>query len=280
MPVGFRVPGLYRRRQPRGLAIVTAIALLAMVTLCMVVLAAAFEHEIARTRQTHRRLQLELLTSAGALAVRQRVDAWATMSRHHPATNLPQPGVYSWQLALPKAVQHHGGMVRLRIVAGKSATMVATVSATYANLHTRQTITFVRKHGHWHVKAIALGGHRHWLAGPIVGRISGSAIIDASGAGWYKCPLTAVIHVHVVLKPMRGMKGLSGVLVLKSLRGHQSVTAIVLPHIPSAGVNRWFARSISGILSTKYRVFLLLERHGKLVGRTRGFTTRVWAIVF
>ena len=267
-------------RQPRGFAIITAITLLAMVMLCMVVLAAAFEHEVARTRQTHRRLQLELLASAGALAVEQRVDALATMSRHHPSANLPQPGVYSWQLALPAAVRHRGGMVRLRIVAGESGKSVARVSATYAGLHARQTITFADKSGHWRIQSIALGGHRHWLAGPIIGRISGPATTVVSGAGCEKCPLSGVIHVHCVLKPVRGMKGLHGVLVFKSLRGHQCVTGIVLRHVPSTGVNRWFTWSIPAAadLSGRYRVFLELERHGECVGRTRSFTTRIFGI--
>lgn len=132
--------------QQRGFAIVTAITLLAIVTLCVVVLTAAFEHEIARTQQAHHRLQLQLLVSAGVIAVRQRMDETVAPAR--------------WQLALPVAVKNHGGLVDLRIVAGKSGRVVAAIFAAYAGLHTRQTVSFARTSGHWHVLSISLRENR------------------------------------------------------------------------------------------------------------------------
>ena len=145
--------------QHRGFAIVTAITLLAMVTLCMVVLTVAFEHEIARTRQTQHRLQLQLLASAGAVAVQQRLDATGTSAR--------------WQLALPEAVTHHGGLVELRLAVKNAGHAVATIFATYAGLDAGQTITYVGQGGHWQIQSLTPRGDLHHPGGAVVGEDRG-----------------------------------------------------------------------------------------------------------
>ena len=128
----------------RGVAIVTAITLLALCGVCLAVLAVAFEHEIACTRQVYHRLQLQLLLTAGTVAIQQRVEAMK------PSPTAVQP--MQWQLALPLALKRKGASVRCACQPMKPPGhdhIRAVVVAAFDGLHARQAMMLVRHHGHW-----------------------------------------------------------------------------------------------------------------------------------
>ncbi len=132
-------------QNPRGFAILTVVAMIALAAACFVVLGEVFSYQLKLTDHTIARLQLGLLLHAGESCAINELAAGKISSDPRA-------------VALPEALIKNSG--RLIISARRPADkkIFFTVQATFADLHSRRVLEFQRNVGHWRLTRVAIPG--------------------------------------------------------------------------------------------------------------------------
>jgi hypothetical protein len=126
------------RQRRRGLATVTAIALLGLVAVAMLAVSAAVVGDARRTRYEAADAQVRQLLLAAAADAAERAAAW-------PADVADD----SWQLALPATLAQSGGASVKLSLAHAGETLEVRVDAHYLTHRGGQTLRFRRSAERW-----------------------------------------------------------------------------------------------------------------------------------
>ncbi len=133
------------RRRPRGFAIITVVAMMALAVACFVVVGEVFSYQLKLTNHTIARLQMDLLLNAGeACAINELADGKA----------LAGP----WTVPLPEALLKKGGRLVLTERRKGGNIILFTVQATFAGLHSRRALAFQQIAGHWRLTEVTIPG--------------------------------------------------------------------------------------------------------------------------
>ena len=129
----------------RGFAIITVVAMIALVAACFVVLAEVFSYQLKLTNHTIARLQMDLMLNAGEkCAINELADGKA----------LAGP----WAVPLPEALLKKGGRLVLTERRQGGNIIFFTVKATFVGLHSRRTLAFQQIAGHWRLTEVTIPG--------------------------------------------------------------------------------------------------------------------------
>ena len=140
---------LRRPRQRRGLAMLTAIALIALVGVAMAAAGAVFRLDLRRTAASVQDAQLRQLLVAGERAAREALPAagagaGAVTESDHP-------------VALPPALAARGASLTVRFEPGqKDADATATVEAALEGRVASQTLHYERGPAGWRLASAAV----------------------------------------------------------------------------------------------------------------------------
>jgi hypothetical protein len=132
-------------QRPRGFAIITVVAMIALVAACFVVLAEVFSYQLKLTNSTIARLQVDLLLNAGTKCI------MADLAQG----NVP---VKPWTVALPRALAMKGGQLSVAPRRKGVKKIFCTVSAKFADLHAQRALEFQQFAGHWRLIAVTIPG--------------------------------------------------------------------------------------------------------------------------
>jgi len=143
MMIGFNRNASHRypRNRRRGfVATVTAVTLMALVTISLTAVVAATVADTRRTRQMEIDAQFRQLFRAGAADAAAHAESWG---------DAPPP--QSWALALPDALTEQGFHVQLAIVLTQPGATEVLVNADGPAARRAQTLRFVRSAGEWKI---------------------------------------------------------------------------------------------------------------------------------
>ena len=133
------------RRRPRGFAIITVVAMMALAVACFVVVGEVFSYQLKLTNHTIARLQMDLLLNAGeACAINELAYGKA----------LAGP----WTVPLPEALLKKGGRLVLTERRQGENIILFTVQATFAGLHSQRVLEFQHTSHHWRLTRVAIPG--------------------------------------------------------------------------------------------------------------------------
>ncbi len=122
---------------------VTAWFLLAIIAILLLVMSAAFLHQVQNARGLQRRLQLQPLLTAGALDVLVHSRRWgAAVSAAH------------WTVPLPSVLTAAGGAVRIAVAPVGTSQLRATVQVAFEHAQARQVVTLHWYAPRWQVTAL------------------------------------------------------------------------------------------------------------------------------
>ena len=134
-----------RSRQRRGFAMLTAIALIALVGVAMAAAAAVFRLDLRRTAAAVRDAQLRQLLVAGERAARETLPAGGAVTQSNQS------------VALPPAVAARGASLAVRFDPGqKDGDATATVEAALEGRAATQTLHYERGPAGWRLASAAL----------------------------------------------------------------------------------------------------------------------------
>ena len=137
--------GIMRRQRPRGFAIITVVAMIALAAACFLVLGEVFSYQLKLTNHTIARLQMDLLLNAGeTCAIDELADGKV----------LP----VLWNVPLPEALVKKGGRLVLAERRQGENIIFLTVKATFANLHSSRVLEFQQDAKHWRLTRVAIPG--------------------------------------------------------------------------------------------------------------------------
>ena len=132
-------------QRPRGFAIITVVAMIALVAACFVVLAEVFSYQLKLTNTTIARLQVDLMLNAGTKCV------MADLAHG----NLP---VKPWAVTLPRELARKGGQLSVAPSRKGVKKMFCTVTAKFAGLHAQRALAFQQIAGHWRLIDVTIPG--------------------------------------------------------------------------------------------------------------------------
>lgn len=133
---------LQRRAVPPsrpGVAIITAVFMMAIVGMCLAVMARSYIEQARLTAQTITHRQLSLLMDAGVQIVKMEVVEKQT----------PPPLQI---IALPPELKQQHGRLTIRRVAAESAVMVYQVRSRYAGLQRHVLLAYDRNTRRWEIR--------------------------------------------------------------------------------------------------------------------------------
>ena len=137
--------GIMPRQGPRGFAIITVVAMMALAVACFVVVGEVFSYQLKLTNHTIARLQMDLLLNAGeTYAINELADG----------KGLAGP----WTVPLPKALLKKGGRLVLTERRQGENIIFFTVQATFVGLHSRRVLAFQQIAGHWRLTEVTIPG--------------------------------------------------------------------------------------------------------------------------
>ena len=136
---------IMRCQRPRGFAIITVVAMIALAAACFVVLGEVFSYQLKLTDHTIARLQMDLLLHAGeSCAINELADGKV----------LSDP----WEVPLPAALVKNGGRLTISEHRQGENKIFFTVKATFADLHSRRVLEFQHDARHWRLTRVAIPG--------------------------------------------------------------------------------------------------------------------------
>ena len=128
-----------------GFAIITMVAMIALVAACLVVLAEVFSYQIKLTNTTIARLQVDLLLNAGAHCAIADLDAG----------NVPAKPL---KIGLPVALGKRGGQLSISALRHGESKIIFTLRAAFANMRSQRLLTFQRSATHWRLTTVTIPG--------------------------------------------------------------------------------------------------------------------------
>ncbi len=133
------------RPRPRGFAIITVVAMMALAVACFVVVGEVFSYQLKLTNHTIARLQMDLLLNAGeTCAIDELADAKGLLD--------------PWTVPLPKALVKTGGRLMLTERRKGENLIFFTVQATFAGLHSQRVLEFQHTSHRWRLTRVAIPG--------------------------------------------------------------------------------------------------------------------------
>ncbi len=131
--------------RPRGFAIITVVAMMALAVACFVVVGEVFSYQLKLTNHTIARLQMELLLNAGeTCAIDELADGKGLSD--------------SWKVSLPEALIKKGARLMLAERRQGENIIFFTVKATITNLHSSRVLEFQQDAKHWRLTRVAIPG--------------------------------------------------------------------------------------------------------------------------
>ncbi len=126
-----------------GFAIITVVAMIALVAACLVVLAEVFSYQLQLTTTTIDRLQVDLLLNAGTTcALADLIDG-----------KVPSK---PWSVALPTALAKKADNLIITPHREGAGTVFMTVYATVSHLKSQRVLIFKRYAGHWRLVKVRI----------------------------------------------------------------------------------------------------------------------------
>jgi len=135
-----------RNSRIRGMAMVVAIIMLALLGIALAAMSRSFAHHAKRTRDGSRDAQLRQMLLAGA-------DSLAEKSRDWPADVAEQ----NWSVQLPKPLANSGASLSVTLKQPAQSAIAATVIARLDDSTARQTLTLRRTGSKWRIADARLG---------------------------------------------------------------------------------------------------------------------------
>ena len=136
------------RHCPRGFAIITAVAMIALVAACFVMLAEVFYYQLKFTNTTIARLQVDLLLNAGTKCVMADLADGV----------IP---IKPWDMVLPKSLVNKAGRVSITPRhQGVNTILFVTVNARFSGLQALRVLEFQAHGGHWKLIKVTIPGSR------------------------------------------------------------------------------------------------------------------------
>ena len=133
------------RQRPRGFAIITVVAMMALAVACFVVVGEVFSYQLKLTNHTIARLQMDLMLNAGEKCAINELAYGKALAG-------------PWAVPLPEALLKKGGRLVLTERRQGGNIIFFTVKATFVGLHSRRTLEFQHASHHWRLTRVAIPG--------------------------------------------------------------------------------------------------------------------------